>query len=95
MNLYEQQASNRRRTVVVMVGFVAFLLCIGLGFDYFYFSAGAPVPVPVGTGLALLYGSGSSAYSYFNCDRAVLKSAAAWVSCPSRISAPTQPTRCS
>lgn len=36
MNIYEQQASNRRTTVVIMAAFVAFFLVIGLGFDYFY-----------------------------------------------------------
>lgn len=77
MNLYEQQALNRRRTIYVMAGFIAFLLFLGLGFDYVYFSAGAGPPVPIGTSVALLYGSGSSAYSYFNGDRAVLGSAAA------------------
>jgi len=77
VNLYEQQAINRRRTIYVMVGFVALLLFLGLGFDYLYFSSGAGTPVPVGTSIALLYGSGSSAYSYFNGDRAVLRSAAA------------------
>jgi heat shock protein HtpX len=77
VNLYEQQALNRRRTIYVMVGFIAFLLFLGLGFDFVYLSAGAGPPVPIGTTVALLYGSGSSAYSYFNGDRAVLGSAAA------------------
>jgi heat shock protein HtpX len=76
VNLYEQQSHNRRRTILVMVAFVAFLLLLGLGFDYVYFSAGGP-PVPLGTTLALLYGSGTSIYSYFNGDRAVLSSATA------------------
>ena len=77
MNLYEQQALNRRRTIYVMIGFVAFLLFLGLGFDYVYFSTGAGAPVPIGTTFALLYGGGTSTYSYFNGDRAVLASATA------------------
>lgn len=77
MNIYEQQALNRRRTVLVMFAFVLFLLFLGLGFDYVYFSAGAPVPVPVGTAIALLYGGGSAVHSYFNGDRTVLGSSAA------------------
>lgn len=77
MNLYEQQSRNRRRTIYVMVGFVAFLLFLGLGFDYVYFSTGAGAPVPIGTAFALLYGGGTSTYSYFNGDRAVLASATA------------------
>ena len=36
MNIYEQQASNRRTTVFIMAVFVGFFLVIGLGFDYFY-----------------------------------------------------------
>ncbi|OGS11310.1 MAG: hypothetical protein A2285_10840 [Elusimicrobia bacterium RIFOXYA12_FULL_57_11] len=38
MNIYEQQASNRRMTAMVMAAFVAFFLVIGLGFDFFYLS---------------------------------------------------------
>ncbi|MCX5793257.1 MAG: M48 family metallopeptidase [Elusimicrobia bacterium] len=36
MNIYEQQAANRRMTAVIMGVFVAFFLVLGLGFDYFY-----------------------------------------------------------
>ena len=60
-----------------MIGFVAFLLFLGIGFDYVYFSTGAGPPVPIGTTVALLYGGGTSTYSYFNGDRAVLASATA------------------
>ena len=38
MNIYEQQASNRRMTAMIMAAFVAFFLVIGLGFDFFYLS---------------------------------------------------------
>jgi heat shock protein HtpX len=76
VNLYEQQSHNRRRTIFAMVAFVAFLLFLGLGFDYVNVSAGGP-PVPIATTLALLYGAGTSLYSYFNGDRAVLSSATA------------------
>ncbi|MBI4351692.1 MAG: M48 family metallopeptidase [Elusimicrobia bacterium] len=43
MNIYEQQASNRRMTAMIIAAFVAFFLFIGLGFDYFYlnFNPGA------------------------------------------------------
>ncbi|PKM97198.1 MAG: zinc metalloprotease HtpX [Elusimicrobia bacterium HGW-Elusimicrobia-3] len=40
MNIYEQQASNRRTTVLIMAAFTAFFLVIGLGFDYFYLNFG-------------------------------------------------------
>ena len=36
MNIYEQQASNRRTTAIIMAAFVGFFLVIGLGFDFFY-----------------------------------------------------------
>ena len=36
MNIYEQQARNRRMTWGVMLVFVVFFLVIGLGFDFFY-----------------------------------------------------------
>src|SRR5262245_26533750 len=60
-----------------MVGFVAFLLFLGLGFDFAYLRDSDALPVPVGTTIALLYGGGTSLYSYFKGDRAVLRSTAA------------------
>lgn len=36
MNIYEQQASNRRLTAAIMAAFLALFLAVGLGFDYFY-----------------------------------------------------------
>lgn len=45
MNIFEQQAANRRMTAMIIAVFVAFFLFIGLGFDYFYLNfnpAGAP-----------------------------------------------------
>ena len=76
MNLYEQQASNRRRTWIIMVGFVAFLALLGFGFDWFYIGAGGGF-VPVGTLLALAVGSGSASLGYFAGDKAVLLAASA------------------
>lgn len=38
MNIYEQQASNRRMTAIIMAAFVALFLVIGLGFDFFFLS---------------------------------------------------------
>ena len=51
-NLFEQQASNRRRTWAVMAVFVAFLLFLGYGFDRFYVGDGEFV-FPIGTLTAL------------------------------------------
>lgn len=43
MNIYEQQASNRRMTAGIMAVFIGLFLAMGLGFDYFYlnFNPGA------------------------------------------------------
>ncbi|MCM2267652.1 MAG: M48 family metallopeptidase [Elusimicrobiales bacterium] len=43
MNIFEQQAYNRRLTAGILALFVAFFLFLGLGFDYFYgsFNPGA------------------------------------------------------
>jgi len=76
MNLYEQQQSNRRKTWLVMLAFVAFFLLLGIGFDTFYIGAGGGV-VPVGSVIALGVGSVSAATSYFSGDRAVLAATAA------------------
>ena len=76
MNLYEQQRSNRRKTWLVMLAFVAFFLILGAGFDAFYLGAGGGF-VPVGSVVALGVGSASAAVSYFSGDRAVLAATAA------------------
>ena len=73
MNLYEQQAANRRKTWLVMLAFVAFFLVLGAGFDAFYIGAGGGF-VPIGSVIALGVGSASAAVSYFTGDRAVLLS---------------------
>ena len=75
-NLLEQQASNRRRTWLVMGAFITFLGVLGLGFDSFYLGTGAG-PVPVGTLIALSIGSASALVSYYSGDRAVLASTGA------------------
>jgi heat shock protein HtpX len=36
MNIYEQQARNKRLTFLIFLVFFALLMAIGLGFDYFY-----------------------------------------------------------
>src|ERR1700716_1961764 len=83
MNLYEQQRSNRRKTWLVMLAFVAFFLFLGFGFDAFYIGGGGGV-VPIGSGVALgggagarCAGSGPAPASYFSGDRAVLAATAA------------------
>jgi heat shock protein HtpX len=76
MNLYEQQASNRRKTWIIMSAFILFLVFLGAGFDAVYIGQAGGF-VPVGSLLALTVGSFSSALSYFAGDRAVLLATAA------------------
>ena len=76
MNLLEQQASNRRKTWLIMFAFVAFLLILGLGFDAFYVGAAGGY-APIGTLAALGVGSVSAVASYYNGDRAVLAATSA------------------
>ena len=76
MNLYEQQAANRRKTWLIMSAFILFLFFIGAGFDVFYMGEAGGF-VPVGSLLALSVGSVSSLLSYYAGDRAVLLATAA------------------
>jgi heat shock protein HtpX len=76
VNLYEQQASNRHKTWLIMLAFIGFLLFLGAGFDALYIGAAGGF-VPVGSLLALAVGSVSASVSYFAGDRAVLLATAA------------------
>jgi heat shock protein HtpX len=76
MNLYEQQAANRRRTWMVMLAFIGFLLLLGFGFDTFYLSQVGGF-VPIGSIVALGVGSISALAGYANGDKAVLLSTGA------------------
>ena len=71
MNLYEQQAANRRRTWIVMIAFVVFLVLLGVGFDAFFFGVDRAF-VPVGSFVALGVGSVSALVGYVKGDRMVL-----------------------
>lgn len=71
MNIYEQEAHNRRWTWLIISTFIAFFLFIGLGFDYYYgFRAGAPVF----TVAALLFGVIMAYSGWRYGDRLVLYS---------------------
>jgi len=74
MNLLEQQASNRRRTVLVMGVFVAFLFFLGYGVDAFYLGV---APIPVAGLVALVVGIASAASGFYHGDKAVLGSSSA------------------
>jgi heat shock protein HtpX len=76
MNLLEQQTANRRRTVLVMAIFVAFLAFIGAGFDLFVLG-NTNVFMPIGTLSAVGIGLVSAWVSLRTGDRMVLASASA------------------
>src|SRR5260221_4293214 len=76
MTFSNNNNSNRRKTWLVMLAFVAFFLFLGFGFDAFYLGA-ARGGFRVGSAIALGVGSVSAAVSYFSGDRAVLLSTAA------------------
>jgi heat shock protein HtpX len=90
MNIYQQQAANRKTTAIVVAVFIAFFIFLGLGFDFFYLGYGgwtgssdasegsaSAMPLPFGTILALLIASGQSWWGLRFGDRAVLSSAGA------------------
>jgi heat shock protein HtpX len=76
MNLFEQQQSNRRRTWMIMILFVGFLLLLGAGFDVFVLGQNG-VPLPFGAVFALGVGGATAWTGYLHGDRAVLLSAGA------------------
>jgi heat shock protein HtpX len=76
VNLYEQQASNRRRTWIVMAAFMLLLAIVGVGFDLFVIGEGE-IFVPFGSVVALAFGGGQAWWSLRFGDRAVLNSSSA------------------
>jgi heat shock protein HtpX len=73
-NLFEQQKRNLRRTALILTGFVAFLVFLGIGADFFLYGSGAGPGFPIATLGALLFGAGSSLWALKAGDRAVLDS---------------------
>ncbi|MBP1646880.1 MAG: HtpX-2 peptidase [Bacteroidetes bacterium] len=79
-NIYEQQAANRRNTVLVMAVFTLFVGLLGLGFDVFIL--GFPgdeygVDFPYATVIALVIGTGSALWSLQVGAKSVLASSTA------------------
>ncbi len=72
-NIYEQQAANKRTTIVVMVCFILFLGFLGFGFDVLFLGAN----FPVATLLALAVGVASAFWSLQSGAQAVLSSSKA------------------
>ena len=81
-NIYDQQAANRRNTVLVMGVFVLFVAFLGLGFDVFFlgYNPGGRglFGFPVATLAALLLGGFSAYNGLENGARTVLASSAAF-----------------
>lgn len=73
-NLYDQQRRNLRRSTAILVGFVLFVVFLGIGGDVFLYTVGGSPGFPVATLGALLFGSLSAWWSYRDGDRAVLES---------------------
>jgi heat shock protein HtpX len=83
-NIYEQQAQNKRLTLLVLTGFVLFVGFLGLGLDMFVLGYSPGVddglslfPLPVATIGALALGGIGAARSAASGDTAVLSSATA------------------
>jgi heat shock protein HtpX len=77
-NIYEQQAANRRNTLVVMMLFALFLGFLGLGFDVFFLGFGSGgVGFPLGTIVALIIGAWSADWSLERGASTVLSSSGA------------------
>jgi heat shock protein HtpX len=80
-NIYEQQAANRKNTILVMAAFVLFVGFLGFGFDAFVLSAfvsdEGSFPLPIATFSALLLGSFSAIHGLKSGDVSVLRSAGA------------------
>jgi heat shock protein HtpX len=72
-NIYEQQSSNRRFTVLVMILFTLLVAVLGFGFDYLLLDAS----LPIATCLGLAAGTASSFWSLSSGASAVLRSSGA------------------
>jgi heat shock protein HtpX len=81
--LWQEQARNRRTTVLLILGFVLLLALLGLGIDFFLHARGAngaalPGPfVPVAAPVALAVGVLQTVGGYYGGARAVLASSRA------------------
>jgi heat shock protein HtpX len=76
-NLFEQQAHNKRMTLVVMGGFILFLGILGLGFDLVMLDF-----FPLGTIFALALGAGTALWSYNGGAASVIRSTGAYPADP-------------
>lgn len=78
MDLFAQQARNRRETWVLMLAFLALFLLVGFSIDLVYSESsglmvsGFVLPLPIFTGVALGGGALGVVTSYFGGDKLVL-----------------------
>lgn len=78
MDLFAQQARNRRVTWLLMSGFLLLFFALGGAIDMLYSAssgvdlAGHPLPLPIYTSTALGIGAMSAVTSYFGGDKVVL-----------------------
>ncbi len=68
MNIWEQQARNRRNTVLLVVLFIALVAAVGYAADW-YFGTG---DIPVLTLLAFVFATGQALVGYFAGDKIAL-----------------------
>ncbi|MGH9399528.1 MAG: M48 family metalloprotease, partial [Thermoanaerobaculia bacterium] len=76
-NIYDQQRRNLARTKMFMLGFVLFLVFLGLGADAFLYGSGGTPGFPICTIGALLVGGFSAWWSVRGGDQMVLESSSA------------------
>ncbi len=76
VDFYARQTVNRRRTELIVAGFVLFFLALGLGVDAFWagFLAPGGEPFPVATGIALAVALAMSLGGYFRGAQMVMAS---------------------
>ena len=74
-NIYEQQAANKRRTIIVMVVFTLFVGFLGFGVDAFVL--GTESRFPIATFIALCIGAGSALWGLNSGAATVLASSSA------------------
>lgn len=72
-NIYEQQAANRRKTILVMVVFTVFVGFLGFGVDAFILGS----DIPIATFIALCIGAASAYWGLNSGASAVLGSSSA------------------
>jgi heat shock protein HtpX len=74
LNLYDQQKRNIARTRIILVGFVLFLVFLGMGADAFLYGSGAGPGFPIATLGAVCLGGFSAWWALAGGDKAVLES---------------------